>query len=98
MSAISGERMNALNRAVAAAMRDGPAVGLALIDAILARGDLADYHVAHPARADLIPPSMVRRARSRCASCSSWKTSVPARRSSAFAKWGSGRRSRPEEK
>jgi RNA polymerase sigma-70 factor (ECF subfamily) len=35
------------------AMRDGPAAGLALIDAILARGDLADYHLAHSARADL---------------------------------------------
>jgi RNA polymerase sigma-70 factor (ECF subfamily) len=43
----------ALNRAVAVAMRDGPGAGLALIDAILARGDLADYHLAHAARADL---------------------------------------------
>jgi RNA polymerase sigma-70 factor (ECF subfamily) len=42
-----------LNRAVAVAMRDGPAAGLALIDAILARGDLADYHLAHAARADM---------------------------------------------
>ena len=42
-----------LNRAVAIAMRDGSAAGLALIDAILARGDLADYHLAHAARADL---------------------------------------------
>jgi RNA polymerase sigma-70 factor (ECF subfamily) len=42
-----------LNRAVAVAMRDGPKEGLALIDAILARGDLADYHLAHSARADL---------------------------------------------
>jgi RNA polymerase sigma-70 factor (ECF subfamily) len=42
-----------LNRAVAIAMRDGPAAGLALIDAILARGDLADYRLAHAARADL---------------------------------------------
>lgn len=42
-----------LNRAVAVAMRDGPAAGLAPIDAILARGDLADYHLAHAARADL---------------------------------------------
>ena len=42
-----------LNRAVAVAMRDGPAAGLALIDAILARGDLADYYLAHSARADL---------------------------------------------
>jgi RNA polymerase sigma-70 factor (ECF subfamily) len=42
-----------LNRAVAVAMRDGPEAGLALVDAILARGDLADYHLAHAARADL---------------------------------------------
>jgi RNA polymerase sigma-70 factor (ECF subfamily) len=35
------------------AMRDGPAAGLALIDAILARGELGDYHLAHAARADL---------------------------------------------
>jgi RNA polymerase sigma-70 factor (ECF subfamily) len=43
----------ALNRAAAVAMRDGPAAGLALIDEILARGDLSDYHLAHSARADL---------------------------------------------
>jgi len=42
-----------LNRAVAVAMRDGPLAGLALIDAILARGDLENYHLAHAARADL---------------------------------------------
>jgi RNA polymerase sigma-70 factor (ECF subfamily) len=42
-----------LNRAVAVAMRDGPAAGLDLINDILARGDLADYHLAHAARADL---------------------------------------------
>jgi RNA polymerase sigma-70 factor, ECF subfamily len=42
-----------LNRAVALAMRDGPAAGLSLIDAILARGDLGNYHLAHAARADL---------------------------------------------
>ncbi len=42
-----------LNRAVAVAMRDGPEAGLAQIDAILARGDLADYYLAHAARADL---------------------------------------------
>jgi RNA polymerase sigma-70 factor (ECF subfamily) len=42
-----------LNRAVAVAMRDGPAAELALIDTILARGDLANYHLAHSARADL---------------------------------------------
>jgi RNA polymerase sigma-70 factor (ECF subfamily) len=41
-----------LNRAAAVAMRDGPAAGLALIDAILARGDLLDYQFAHSARAD----------------------------------------------
>jgi RNA polymerase sigma-70 factor (ECF subfamily) len=42
-----------LNRAVAIAMRDGPEAGLALVDAILKRGDLADYRLAHAARADL---------------------------------------------
>ena len=42
-----------LNRAAAVAMRDGPLAGLGLIDAILARGDLRDYHLAHAARADL---------------------------------------------
>jgi RNA polymerase sigma-70 factor (ECF subfamily) len=41
-----------LNRAVAIAMRDGPAAGLELVDAILTRGDLADYHLAHATRAD----------------------------------------------
>jgi len=43
----------ALNRAVAVAMRDGPSAGLALIDALLAEGDLAQYHLAYAARADL---------------------------------------------
>ena len=42
-----------LNRAVAVAMRDGPAAGLPLVDAILDRGDLMDYRLAHAARADL---------------------------------------------
>nr|WP_297459965.1 RNA polymerase sigma factor [uncultured Halomonas sp.] len=42
-----------LNRAVAMAMHRGPAAGLAIIDAILERGDLLDYHLAHAARADL---------------------------------------------
>ena len=42
-----------LNRAAAVAMRDGPAAGLALIDAILARGELLDYRYVHSARADL---------------------------------------------
>lgn len=43
-----------LNRAVAVAMRDGPAVGLEMIDGLLARGDLENYHLAHAARADLL--------------------------------------------
>ena len=42
-----------LNRSVAIAMRDGPLAGLQLIDDILERGDLADYHLVHSARADL---------------------------------------------
>ncbi|MCP1626193.1 RNA polymerase sigma factor [Pseudomonas nitroreducens] len=41
-----------LNRAVALSMRDGPEAGLVQVDAILARGDLQDYHLAHAARAD----------------------------------------------
>jgi RNA polymerase sigma-70 factor (ECF subfamily) len=43
----------ALNRAVAVAMRDGPAAGLTLVEAILASGELADYRLAHAAHADL---------------------------------------------
>ena len=42
-----------LNRAVAVAMRDGPAAGVTLIEDILSRGDLKDYHLAHAAHADL---------------------------------------------
>ena len=42
-----------LNRAVAIAMRDGPEAGLALVEALLARGGLDKYHRAHAARADL---------------------------------------------
>ena len=42
-----------LNRAVAVAMRNNPLAGLELVDAILARGDLGSYHLAHAARADL---------------------------------------------
>ena len=42
-----------LNRAAAVSMRDGPAAGLALIDALLARGELSDYQFAHSARAEL---------------------------------------------
>lgn len=44
----------ALNRAAAVAMRDGPAAGLALVDALLERGELAGYHLAHSARADCL--------------------------------------------
>lgn len=43
-----------LNRAVAIAMRDGPEAGIALIDTLLARGDLVDYHLAHGSRAELL--------------------------------------------
>jgi RNA polymerase sigma-70 factor (ECF subfamily) len=43
----------ALNRAVAVAMRDGPAAALPIIDALLRKGDLDQYHLAHAARADL---------------------------------------------
>jgi RNA polymerase sigma-70 factor, ECF subfamily len=43
----------ALNRAAAVAMRDGPGEGLKLIDAIIARGELDDYYLAHAARGDL---------------------------------------------
>jgi RNA polymerase sigma-70 factor, ECF subfamily len=42
-----------LNRAVAVAMHEGPAAGLVLINALFARGELRDYHLAHSARADL---------------------------------------------
>jgi RNA polymerase sigma-70 factor (ECF subfamily) len=42
-----------LNRAVAVAMRDGPQAGLELVDAILLRGDLEEYHLAHAARGEL---------------------------------------------
>jgi RNA polymerase sigma-70 factor, ECF subfamily len=43
----------ALNRAIAIAMRDGPEAGLGLIDELLAEGELAEYYLAHAARADL---------------------------------------------
>lgn len=43
----------ALNRAVAVAMRDGPEAGLALVDELLAQGQLTEYHLAHATRADL---------------------------------------------
>ena len=43
-----------LNRAIAVGMRDGPAAGLALVDAILARGGLPDYRYAALTRADFL--------------------------------------------
>jgi len=43
-----------LNRAAAVAMAEGPEAGLALIDALLRRRELTDYHLAHSARADLL--------------------------------------------
>ena len=43
-----------LNRAVAVAMRDGPESGLRLIDLILGRGDLTNYHLTYAAQADLL--------------------------------------------
>ncbi len=43
-----------LNRAVALAMQNGPEVGLNLIDALLARGEISEYHLAHAAKADLL--------------------------------------------
>lgn len=42
-----------LNRAVAVTMRDGPEAGLTIIDELLGRGDLRDYHLAYSARAEL---------------------------------------------
>ena len=50
---LDGSPVIELNRAVAVAMRDGPAAGVALVDAILARGDLTAYRPAHAARAEL---------------------------------------------
>ncbi|HXX62701.1 MAG TPA: RNA polymerase subunit sigma-24, partial [Bacteroidota bacterium] len=43
-----------LNRAVAVAMRDDPEAGLRLIDGILSRGELTDYHLAHSAQGELL--------------------------------------------
>jgi RNA polymerase sigma-70 factor (ECF subfamily) len=53
LSRADGSPVIALNRAVAVAMRDGPEAGLVLIEAILERGELADYRPAHAARAEL---------------------------------------------
>jgi RNA polymerase sigma-70 factor, ECF subfamily len=53
LMAVSPSPVVALNRAVAVAMRDGPAAGLALIDRIMANGELNDYRLAHAARGEL---------------------------------------------
>ena len=50
---MEGSPVVALNRAVAVAMRDGPAAGLPLIDALTEQGELKDYRLLHAARADL---------------------------------------------
>jgi RNA polymerase sigma-70 factor, ECF subfamily len=50
--AITPSPIVALNRSVAVAMRDGPETGLAVLDALLAQGDLDNYQLAHAARAD----------------------------------------------
>jgi RNA polymerase sigma-70 factor (ECF subfamily) len=52
--AVSPSPVVALNRAVAVAMRDGPAAGLALMDGLAAAGDLDGYHLLHAGRADLL--------------------------------------------
>ncbi len=53
LARLSPSPIVALNRAVAVAMRDGPAAGLTLVEEILAGGELADYRFAHAAHADL---------------------------------------------
>ena len=53
LMAVNRSPVVALNRAVAIAMRDGPAAGLALVDQILASGELNEYRLAHAARAEL---------------------------------------------
>jgi RNA polymerase sigma-70 factor (ECF subfamily) len=54
LMAVAGSPVVALNRAVAVAMVEGPAAGLALVDDLVAAGDLAAYHHLHAARADLL--------------------------------------------
>jgi RNA polymerase sigma-70 factor (ECF subfamily) len=54
LGVMAGSPVVGLNRAVAVAMRDGPAAGLGLIDGIMRGGDLGNYHLAHAARADLL--------------------------------------------
>jgi RNA polymerase sigma-70 factor, ECF subfamily len=53
LARLAGSPVVELNRAVAVAMLDGPEAGLVLVDALLAAGELADYHLAWSARADL---------------------------------------------
>lgn len=53
LTQLDGSPVVALNRAVAVAMKDGPEVGLDLIEDILERGDLTNYYLAHSARAEL---------------------------------------------
>jgi RNA polymerase sigma-70 factor (ECF subfamily) len=53
LASVSPSPIVDLNRAVAIAMRDGPLAGLELIEALLGRGELVDYHLAHSARAEL---------------------------------------------
>lgn len=53
LSRVDPSPIIALNRAVAIAMRDGPAAGLTLVDDLIEKGDLSAYHFAHAARADL---------------------------------------------
>jgi len=53
LMAVNPSPVIALNRAVAVAMRDGPAAGLALVDELLAAGELKEYRLAHAARAEL---------------------------------------------
>ena len=55
-----------LNRAVAIAMADGPAVGLTLVDELAAEGTLTDHHLLHATRADLLR-RLDRRAEARAA-------------------------------
>ena len=52
--AVTGSPVVALNRAVAVAMVEGPAAGLALVDELAAAGQLDGYHLLHAARADLL--------------------------------------------
>ncbi len=68
----------ALNRAVAVAMRDGPAAGLAIIDRLMADGALGDYRLAHAARAELL-----QRAGEREAASAAWEAAIALTRPSA---------------